>query len=46
MTESNHREVKGVIPMGPGHRVTGACACGWHSHTKTFEQHMEEVSNG
>lgn len=43
LDNAKHAEVKGVIPMGPGHRVTGACSCGWHSHTKTFLEHIDEV---
>jgi hypothetical protein len=42
--ETGHVEQKGVIPMGPGHKVTGACSCGWHSHSKTFQDHLDEIA--
>ena len=40
---ANHVEKHGVIPMGPGYSVSGACSCGWHSHSKTFAEHIAEV---
>lgn len=40
-----HREVKGVLPMRSGMKKGSTCTCGWHSHTKTIEQHIEEEKN-
>lgn len=45
-------EVKGVprherltlLSMRPGHAAGAGCSCGWHSHSKTFEQHLTEVT--
>lgn len=38
-----HSEVKGVIPMRPHGGRSATCTCGWHSHHKTFEQHLDDV---
>jgi hypothetical protein len=41
MTE--HIRMKGILSMTPGHAAGATCSCGWHSHTQSFEQHIEEV---
>lgn len=38
-----HEQLKGIISMRPGQHAGDTCSCGWHSHTKTFEEHMAEV---
>ena len=39
-----HEEVRGVVSMHPGITKGATCTCGWHSHTRTFEQHLELVA--
>lgn len=31
-----------LLSMRPGLRPGGACSCGWHSHAKTFAEHVAE----
>lgn len=45
MSTTEHSQVTGIIPIRPGHRAGATCTCGWHSHTRTFEQHLAEVSH-
>lgn len=39
----DHIEQKGIVSMVPGHTAGATCSCGWHSHTETFAEHLEEV---
>lgn len=40
---AKHAEVTGLVSMRPGHNAGATCTCGWHSHHKTFLQHIDEV---
>ncbi len=41
---NDHVEVGGIIPMRPGIRPGATCSCGWHSHTRTFEEHIAQIA--
>lgn len=38
-----HGRVSGVLPLYPGMHQSATCTCGWHSHTRTLEEHLAEV---
>ncbi len=38
-----HEEVKGILPLHPGHTAGATCTCGWHSHSTSFAEHLRET---
>lgn len=38
-----HEQLKGIVSMRSGHSAGASCSCGWHSHSRTFEQHLSDI---